>query len=167
MQITETIVIALITFASGALGTVVGAISTHKASKLAAKNQLQQIAIRETYAARLSAYQEVFEAHASLLSSGDDKSLEKRFITAINRASLVSSPQTVVELALFQDSTLSRSENRVSAVVIAMQKDLAVFTEPEVFENDWIERMTIKRRTKPQEPTAQNQSVSKRATRSK
>lgn len=153
MQISETIIIALITFASGALGTIVGAISAHKASKLAAKNQLQQIAIRETYAARLSAYQEVFEAHANLLSSGNDESLEKVFIIAINRACLVSSPQTVVELTLFQNCTLSRSGNRVSAVVTAMQKDLAIFTEPQVFENDWIDGMTIKRQDKPQAPT--------------
>ena len=132
MQISETIIIALITFASGALGTVVGAISAQKTAKLSAKNQLQQIVIRENYTARLSAFNELFKAHADFLSSDYDKELEKAFICAVNRACLVASPDIIDELVLFQNGALSRSENRVSKAVTAMHRDLSIFPEPEI-----------------------------------
>lgn len=163
MQISETVLISLITFASGALGLIVGAISTHKAAKLAAKNHLQQIIIRESYSARLAAYQEVFVAHANLLSSDFDKEFEKLFIIAINHACLVSSPQTVVELALFQSNTLSHGQNRVASVVTAMQTDLSVFTEPEVFGNDWINNIVPDEQPTPPKQTKQKRSGCKRS----
>lgn len=91
----ETIQVALITFASGALGTIVGAVSSYSEESA------------------------------------------KAFVTAANRACLVASPAAVVEICLFRECTLNGTENRMSAVVAAMQKDLSVFTEPDIRKNHW------------------------------
>lgn len=133
----ETVQIALITLASGAFGSIVGAISTYAVAKRAAKAQLQQIIVRENYAARLAAFQSLLDTHAALLAGNYNLDLTEAFISAVNRASLVASPLTVVEINLFRESTLNQTENRVGAVVNAMQKDLAVFVEPDVLKNHW------------------------------
>ena len=133
----ETIQVALITFASGALGTIVGALSSFFATKHAAKGQLQQIIVRENYSSRLSAYQALLSAHDDLLDSNYSEESAKAFVTAANRACLVASPAAVVEISLFRECTLNGAENRMSAVVAAMQKDLSVFTEPDIQKNHW------------------------------
>ena len=133
----ETIQTALITFASGALGSVVGAISAYVVAKHAAKGQLRQIIVQENYAARLAAFQSLLEAHTSLISGNYAPDLIAAFISAANRASLVASPAAIVEITLFRESTLDRTENRMSAVVSAMQKDLSVFIEPDILKNHW------------------------------
>lgn len=133
----ETVQIALITLASGAFGSVVGAISAYAVAKRAARGQLQQIIVRENYAARLTAFQALLEAHTALLAENYAPDLVKTFISAANRASLVASPLTVIEINLFRESTLNHTENRVGAVVEAMQKDLAVFIEPDILKNHW------------------------------
>lgn len=134
---TETIQAALITFASGAVGSVVGAVSAYLVAKRTAKGQLQQTIVRENYAARLAAFQSLLSSHATLLSSGRTPESTEAFIAAANQACLVASPSAVIEISLFRDSALDRTENRLSAVVAAMQKDLAVFVEPNIQKNRW------------------------------
>lgn len=137
MPISETVLIALITFASGIFGAVIGAVSSGSTASRAAKTQLQEVVIRENYAARLTAFQALLDAHYKLLSGNYASDLSDAFVAAANRASLVASPTTVVEITLFRDCTLSRTENRLGAVIAAMQKDLAVFVEPSIEKNHW------------------------------
>lgn len=133
----ETIQAALITLISASLGAVVGALSSFFAAKYAAKGQLQQIIVRENYSSRLSAYQALLSAHDDLLNSNYSEESAKAFVSAANRACLVASSAAVVEICLFRDSSLNRTENRMSAIVVAMQKDLAVFIEPDIQKNRW------------------------------
>ena len=73
MEISETIIVAAITFASSFIGALFGLIGVSITSRRTAKAQMQQIIIQETFQARQKAFAEIFISENELLAAVTDK----------------------------------------------------------------------------------------------
>lgn len=142
----DTIIVALITLASGAIGATTGLLGSIITSRNAAKAQMQQAIAQETFRVRAEAYAKVFIAENDVLVSGHNidaliqtiKILEQ----TIAAAKVFSSPETTAYLSLFEQQIKDRASGKPIAVdhnglIVAMQKDLSSFTEPVVRPNKW------------------------------
>ena len=135
---TETILISIVTFASGAVGAAVGALGVISASKHAAKGQMQQAIVQAVFKERTAAYRSVFDTHS--------RETVLAFSTALNGACIVASPQTAVYLMMLRDVELARNAQRrqslLADLLASMQEDLTTFDAPKVRKNLWNQRST-------------------------
>ena len=138
----ETVVIALITFASGAFGALTGIIGGIVSANIAAKAQMKQTVIQEQFNVRVKAYQQVFSAHTTFSANENDPKRLEAFLTAIQQACVISSAPTSAALILWQETISPKVPSSVrkaamTDALIAMQRDLDNFTEPKIRKNKW------------------------------
>lgn len=105
----ETVLVALVTFLSGAVGAAVGAWGVIKSSERASKGQMQQAIMQEFFRTRVSAYQAVFETQISMSAAQYSAESVAAFVTALNAACVVASPQT---LSIWWNCVLLRRQKR-------------------------------------------------------
>lgn len=143
---TETILISIVTFASGAVGAAVGALGVISASKHAAKGQMQQAIVQAVFKERTAAYRSVFDTHSAMLAEKYSRETVLAFSTALNGACIVASPQTAVYLMMLRDVELARNAQRrqslLADLLASMQEDLTTFDAPKVRKNLWNQRST-------------------------
>lgn len=108
--ISETVIIALITFASGVVGAVIGGITAYKVAKFSATKNISQALYSEkqrAYAELLDSYNVFSGAIAASiidktwLTDAEERSLYTRFQSAYAKAILVCSAETALELTAF------------------------------------------------------------------
>lgn len=137
----ETVMIALITLASGAIGAVSGAFATIFAARHGAKVQLQQSVLKEYFAARLSAFNAVYDAYKHYTRNADDLAMRIQLLDAVNRACLVASQDTARALEKFaakiplDDSSQEKIDAFHSARMSAfhaMDNDMKQFKMPKI-----------------------------------
>ena len=141
----NTILSALITLASGAIGAASGFFSVLISSKYAAKAQMQQAIALEALQLRSEAYREVFIAEAKIRSAIDQQSLIDalaQFEQAVAYAKTLSSAETAAAFILFEDQVKGNVKNKrifvdYNGITIAMQYDMNTFTVPKARRNIW------------------------------
>lgn len=161
----STILSALITLASGAIGAASGFFSVVISSKHAAKAQMQQAIALEALQLRSEAYREVFIAEAKIRSALDQQSLVDalaQFERAVAYAKTLSSVETAAAFILYENQVKENVKNAQSAVdyngvTLAMQYDMNTFSIPRARRNIW---------TKPQRKPRAKQKASRTAYRS-
>lgn len=162
----DTIVVALITLASGAIGAITGLLGSIITSRNTAKAQMQQAIAQETFRARAETYTKVFIAENDVLVSGHNIDALVHTIKILDQtiaaAKVFSSPETTAQLVLFEQQVKDRASGKPVSVdhnglIIAMQKDLSSFTEPVVRPNKWSKSL---RRRQP-DKRAQTQMANK------
>ena len=142
----DTVAIALITFASGAVGALAGIVGTW----VSARKQVQQTVIQEYFRVRLELFTSVWDAYSAFVNNRSDET-RRRFIQAINSACLVASPNTAAHLRVFQTSVLFGNnavlESSATAdAMLQMQCDLNCFTTPTIKRNKLTSRALQKQR---------------------
>ena len=125
-QSTNTIVIALITFASGAFGAVIGAFGSVYAAKITARRQL----IQALFSSRIQAYRALLDSAVEYERNFNDLKMLADFYASVHAAELLASEPTRKAIADFKermkdkdflsDSTRSAREQMLNA----MQQDL-------------------------------------------
>lgn len=139
----ETIIVALITLASGVLGASIGAIVTYKTTKLSLKAELRTLQHEEKkncYLSFMEAYTAFFAGLASIeahfgpeISSAEEIALYKRFQSSCMAVNLVASDSVVAALQKLnvvmnqygQSHVLPKNINQLyTALVSEMRKDL-------------------------------------------
>lgn len=156
---------ALITLASGAIGAASGFFSVVISSKHAAKAQMQQAIALEALQLRSEAYKEVFVAEAKIRSSLDKQTLIDalaQFEQAVAYAKTLSSVETTAFFILYEEQVkknVKDSHQKVdyNGITIAMQQDMNTFTIPKARRNIW---------TKPQRMPQAKQKTNRKACRS-
>jgi hypothetical protein len=137
----ETVLVALVTFLSGAVGAAVGAWGVIKSSERASKGQMQQAIMQEFFRTRVSAYQAVFETQISMSAAQYSAESVAAFVTALNAACVVASPQTALYLMELRTAEATKNvadcRKVLPAMLASMQKDLTTFDEPEIRKNLW------------------------------
>lgn len=150
IEISETFLIAVITFLSGLSGAVIGLIGLLVSSKRAATAQIQQALAKEMFLARKSAYDAVFAAETEIVSAGQDiEAVAKAvadFNVAVSSAAVVASFDTTILLNEFSEQRKaelkgSKVKDHRSALLASMQKDLSSFTAPVIVRNQWFRRL--------------------------
>ena len=127
----ETIIIALITLISAAVGAAAGAFGVIYSAKSNAETQLQQIIVQEVYKSRLEAYSQVLSTQAEAVVAPTVENI-KAFQQAINCACIVASPKTTLALLEFQNGN---KNGEMTKAVIAMQEDLSTFKTPKILKD--------------------------------
>ena len=142
----DTVLIAIITFLSGAVGASLGAFGAIKAAKCAVTGQMQQTLVQESFKLRAAAYQNVLEAQISMSMARYSEESIAAFVKAVNTACVVASPQTSVYLMQLRKAEKVRDvlavQSIVTAALASMQKDLTVFDAPKIQENFWSQETT-------------------------
>lgn len=143
----ETIQVALITFASGAIGAIAGVIGGYISSRCAAQADLKKAVFSSFVERRLSAYMEFLTAYADYLTLPcSDRSTEMTmsFGLVANKAKLVSSYATseaITAFALFLPSydlknPTPKSKEKFDALkgkaFTLMEQDLHSFEIPNI-----------------------------------
>ncbi len=141
----DTAIVALITFASGAVGALAGLIATVVSAHINQKSQMDEIVVKECFKTRMDVYMEFLEISSKITLNdiGEVKFFET--ISCINRAFLVASPITALSLIRYQDILNSMykgkewtCENKkaydlsYTDVCTNMQNDLSTFYRPDV-----------------------------------
>lgn len=134
IEISETFLIAAITFLSGVSGALIGFLGILVSSKRAATAQVQQIVTKEMFLARKSAYTAVFAAETNIIAAGQDSELVKKAVTdfniAVSSATVVASFDTTILLNAFsvqKHTEITGIKSKLdyrSALLASMQKDL-------------------------------------------
>lgn len=144
MPLSETIIVAITTFASGAIGAILGAIGTYLASKHSAKIQLQQSVLKEYFSARLRAFNAIYDAYERYAGNTDRLEYRIALLDAVNRACLVASRETAQALERFaaevpiDDGGLAQSDAFHSARIVAfraMDSDMQKFKMPHIIDD--------------------------------
>lgn len=147
----ETIQVALITLASGAIGAAAGTFGVIWSSSRAAKAQMQKTAVEEFFKTRIEAYRKVLDLRIemelvpALKDPMEAHKIRKAFSLAVDNAILVSSPETAAILVLLRDvqfdaaNSAARSQIFTDAL-IAMGEELASFKTPRLTPNRWTKR---------------------------
>ncbi len=137
MCISESVLIALITFASGFFGALLGLVGVVISSKYSASAQMKQIVIQEYFKKRSEAFTRYLTAIDNLAHNPFLDENIFAYTEAEQAAILVASPATAEKIHTF--SSISQSahteeerENAFSSMVSALQLDLIKYTEPSV-----------------------------------
>ena len=147
MDMTETLVVALVTFAAGVIGAVIGGITAYKVAKLsAAKNfsQMHHAEKQKIYSELLESYNmfsgaiEASMINKNWLTDAEERTLYTHFQSAYAKAILISSEETVLVLTNFLVDVNRFAANRVrpetlptlfSQAVTAMRNELSEDTK--------------------------------------
>lgn len=110
---TETIVVALVTFSSGLVGALIGGLTAYKVAKFSAEKSIRQTIHTE----KLKAYSELIESYQAFLSAitasminrdwltdTDERALYTRLQSAWSKAILICSEKTTLQLTLLLTS---------------------------------------------------------------
>lgn len=143
----DTVLVALITFASGFFGVLVGAVANYKISKLGVRADKSKLLHDEKmikYSELVSAYHELVRIYAEIANGfriDVDRTVDSavRFFNAYGSAALLASPKVIQALKDI-DAELSEmtktckppaDTNRFDALVGAMREDLLSFSHGE------------------------------------
>lgn len=105
----DTVLVALITFLSGAVGAIAGAVGAYMAAKTAGEAQLRQIILDDYFKAKLDAFSKIHEAFQAI---GYQKNrveffeAKRDFYQNIEIARLLSSKKTGESLLKFKEAVL-------------------------------------------------------------
>lgn len=143
----DTIIIALITFASGAVGAIAGVLGGYISARCAAQAELQKAVFSSFVERRLSAYSEFHTAYGDYVCtpcSERDVQKAQSFALAANKARLIASYETaqaIGALALFlpeydlktTDPKLKQKFDTLKEKAFSlMEQDLHSFEVPDI-----------------------------------
>lgn len=150
IEVSETFLIAVVTFLSGFFGALIALLGVVISSSKTASSQIQQTIVKEMFLARKIAYSAVFAAETKITAAGQDLELLTKaimnFEIAVSDAKVVASFDTTLLLDAFSRQITSKLkggsyiDNR-SALLVAMQKDLSIFTAPAIVRNQWFTKL--------------------------
>lgn len=137
-ELTESVQIALITLASGAIGAIVGVIGMIVSAKYNSSAQMRQTVVQEYFKQRTSTFSALLVAceHVSMGPCSDENIAA--YLEAKQLASLVASKQTHATILKYHNITFGNghTDDERSAAYIelvhALQSDLLNYTEPSV-----------------------------------
>lgn len=125
-QLTSTIVIALITFASGAFGAVIGAFGAVYAAKVTARQQL----IQSLFSSRIQVYRALLDSAVEYERNFNDLKKLADFYASAHAAELLASEGTRKDIAAFQERIKDKDfhsdlmQSARERMLDAMQQDL-------------------------------------------
>ncbi|WP_154658717.1 hypothetical protein [Agathobaculum desmolans] len=141
----ETILIALITFAAGAVGAICGVIGAAKSARITQTSQMHRAVVQQFMQARVSAFSALLDEWSRFVCSDYDLSNVQRLISAIEKASMLTTPGTTAllmnfrkqlfEYALSSPRTSAQAETLSDAAMdlrVALQSDLLRYYEPDI-----------------------------------
>lgn len=153
----DTVLVALITFLSGAVGAVAGVVGAYISSRNTARVQMQQAVLDEYFRARLKAYEEVHVAMEIWAQAPKDEDKAAAIYRALNFARIVASEETAKAIVQMGNCVAmikvegKRPDNysiAMSTMFHEMQKDLTSFQMPVIEE-----KRSMLRREKEQDQT--------------
>lgn len=137
-QITETVLIALITASVSFVGAVAGIITALVTSKLSANARLREISIQAALNAQIEKYTQFLNACIEFEKNLDNLEAKANLISALNSASVVSSESTAKSMVIYHGQLLAhdfRSENTRRAkfeLLANMQSDIHTVRKPAI-----------------------------------
>lgn len=136
----ETVLIAAITAIASLGGAVIGAYASIRIAREQGKTQLSRCVLEGTYHARCTAYQKVFDAETAFTANRTPETATA-LLYAVKEACVVASPNAAVWMMALVDSAAPSShvdfDKIRTQMLLAMQRDLATFTEPKIEKYKW------------------------------
>lgn len=141
----ETVIIALITFAAGAIGAIFGAISSIKSARIAQTSQMHQAIVAQFMQSRVATFSLIFEQWSKFVYAEYDPAVVPQLIAAIEKSSMLATPSTTAILMDFQKelmvyvkssphtpAQLTKLGEAVMNLRVALQFDLLRYYEPHI-----------------------------------
>lgn len=139
-MIPETVLLSAITACAGLGGAAIGAYASIRIAREQGRTQLSRCVLEGTYNARRTSYQKVFDAETVFTANRTSESA-MALLRAVKEACVVASPNAAAWMMMLAEAAAPSSHTDFdmirSEMLIAMQKDLATFTEPKIEPYNW------------------------------